>query len=159
MADTISQHQEIPSTVPSKDMNKTSFDQLELVEDASVHNSVPGKQSRAPELVRNMTPEIREKLENSLRKKIDLRLLPMIVLMYILNYLDRNNIAAARLAGLEKDLKMHGNQFQVRKFSFCGLLIISECLQDVCQHFVCGLLVDARYVSILIINNRVDPRR
>jgi hypothetical protein len=113
MADHITQHQETTSSVPSKDMNKTSFDQLELVEDVSVHNSVPGKQSRAPELVRNMTPEVREKLENSLRRKIDLRLLPMIVLMYILNYLDRNNIAAARLAGLETDLKMHGNQFQV----------------------------------------------
>lgn len=114
MADNITQPQEPISGIPTKDMNKASFDQLELVEEASFHNSVPDKQSRAPELIRNMTPELREKLENKLRRKIDLRLLPMIVLMYILNYLDRNNIAAARLAGLEKDLKMHGNQFQVR---------------------------------------------
>ncbi|KAN0096682.1 MFS general substrate transporter [Hyaloscypha variabilis] len=125
MADHITQHQETTSSVPSKDMNKTSFDQLELVEDVSVHNSVPGKQSRAPELVRNMTPEVREKLENSLRRKIDLRLLPMIVLMYILNYLDRNNIAAARLAGLETDLKMHGNQFQTSvSILFVGYLLM-----------------------------------
>ena len=117
MADNITQHREATSDASSKDMKKTSFDQLEVVEDASVHNSVPDKQSRAPELVRNMSPELRGKLENSLRRKIDLRLLPMIVLMYILNYLDRNNIAAARLAGLEKDLKMHGNQFQVRHHS------------------------------------------
>jgi hypothetical protein len=99
------------------DMSKTKFDQVELVEEASIHGSVPGKTSRAPELVRVMTSEYRRKLETSLRRKIDLRLMPMIVLMYILNYLDRNNIAAARLAGLEKDLKLHGNQFQVSRSS------------------------------------------
>lgn len=31
---------------------------------------------------------------------------------YILNYLDRNNIAAARLAGLEEELNLHGTQYQ-----------------------------------------------
>jgi len=118
MADKILHHQDTESSIPSKDMNKTTFDQLELVEDASVHGSVPDKSSRAPELVRNLSLELRQKLETSLRRKIDLRLMPMIVIMYILNYLDRNNIAAARLAGLEKDLNMHGNQFQVRMRCF-----------------------------------------
>ena len=43
----------------------------------------------APEFLRNMTPEERIAVEARLRRKIDLRLLPMIVLMYIMNYLDR----------------------------------------------------------------------
>jgi hypothetical protein len=128
MADNIGQHQDSSSIIQSKNMSKNSFDQVELVENGSVHHSVPEKQSRAPEFVRNMPPELRAKLETSLRRKIDLRLLPMIVLMYILNYLDRNNIAAARLAGLEKDLKLHGNQFQVRAFSFC--IIYNPLLQN-----------------------------
>jgi len=42
-----------------------------------------------PELVRNMTPEERAHREKLLVRKIDLRLLPMIILMYILNYIDR----------------------------------------------------------------------
>ena len=54
-----------------------------------------------PELVRNLAPEERARLERALVRKIDFRLLPMVILMYILNYLDRNNIAAARLAGLQ----------------------------------------------------------
>ena len=54
-----------------------------------------------PELVKDLSPEERQHLEAALVRKIDTRLLPMIILMYILNYLDRNNIAAARLAGLE----------------------------------------------------------
>lgn len=44
---------------------------------------------QAPELVLKMSPEERELAEKRLRRKIDARLMPMIVLMYILNYLDR----------------------------------------------------------------------
>lgn len=43
----------------------------------------------APEFIRNMSLEQRQSIENRLRKKIDFRLLPMIVLMYIMNYIDR----------------------------------------------------------------------
>ncbi|KAK9415374.1 putative Major facilitator superfamily (MFS) profile domain-containing protein [Seiridium unicorne] len=57
-----------------------------------------------PAIIAHLTPGERSELELRLRKKIDLRLLPMIILMYIMNYIDRNNIAAAKLANLEKDL-------------------------------------------------------
>jgi hypothetical protein len=66
-----------------------------------------------PPLLRDLSDEDRHKLDLKLRRKIDLRLLPMIVIMYILNYLDRNNIAAARLAGMPKDLNLKANEFQV----------------------------------------------
>ena len=42
-----------------------------------------------PEIIRNMSPEYRIEVENRLRRKIDTRLMPMIVLMYLMNYLDR----------------------------------------------------------------------
>ena len=54
-----------------------------------------------PELIKNLSTEERQHLETALVRKIDFRLLPMIIIMYIMNYLDRNNIAAARLAGLQ----------------------------------------------------------
>jgi hypothetical protein len=44
---------------------------------------------QAPEFIRNMTPEERHSAESRLKAKIDLRLMPMIILMYIMNYLDR----------------------------------------------------------------------
>jgi hypothetical protein len=68
-----------------------------------------------PPLVRRMSPDERRLAEARLRRKIDFRLLPMVVLMYILNYLDRNNIAAAALAGLKTDLKLTSVQFSVSK--------------------------------------------
>ena len=70
-----------------------------------------------PALVAAMTPERRVEAENHLRRKIDIRLMPMAVIMYIMNYLDRNNIAAARLGGLEKDLGLEGTEYQVCPFS------------------------------------------
>ena len=66
-----------------------------------------------PELVAAMSPERRVEAENQLRRKIDYRLMPMVVIMYIMNYLDRNNIAAARLGGLEEDLGLKGTEYQV----------------------------------------------
>lgn len=81
-----------------------------------VQSSPTGTVRRAtpPELVAAMSPERRAEAETALVRKIDIRLMPMIVLMYIMNYLDRNNIAAARLGALEEDLKLQGNEYAVR---------------------------------------------
>ena len=47
-------------------------------------------------------------IEKTLVRKIDLRILPVLVLIYILNYLDRNSITQARLYGLQKDAHVEG---------------------------------------------------
>lgn len=65
-----------------------------------------------PEALQNYTDEEIDELHRKVTRKVDLRLLPMLVLLYILNYLDRNNIASARLGGLEDDLNLQGNQYQ-----------------------------------------------
>ncbi|KAF4629961.1 hypothetical protein G7Y89_g8185 [Cudoniella acicularis] len=87
--------------------------------------TTPSRVFEAPEFIRNMTPEQRLKVENSLRRKIDMRLMPMIVLMYIMNYLDRNNIAAAKLAGIVEDLNLKGAEFQTSvSILFVGYLLM-----------------------------------
>lgn len=48
-----------------------------------------------------------------LLRKVDFRLLPLLALMYLLNFLDRSNLAQARLGSLEKDLNMKGNDFNL----------------------------------------------
>ncbi|KAF9452505.1 MFS general substrate transporter [Macrolepiota fuliginosa MF-IS2] len=55
-------------------------------------------------------PEERKRLEKKFLLKLDLRMSIMIVI-YILNYIDRNNAGAARLRGFEADLNLHGQQF------------------------------------------------
>ncbi|KAF9462596.1 MFS general substrate transporter [Collybia nuda] len=54
--------------------------------------------------------EARNEIENSLLRKVDRRM-SILILIYILNYIDRNNVAAARLRGFEEDLRLEGTQF------------------------------------------------
>lgn len=83
------------------------------------------RKREAPPLVKHLTAEERHGLELALVRKIDSRLLPMIVLMYIMNYLDRNNIAAARLAGLEDELHLTSTQYLTcLSILFVGYLIM-----------------------------------
>ncbi|KAF1844242.1 pantothenate transporter liz1 [Cucurbitaria berberidis CBS 394.84] len=78
-----------------------------------------------PPLVAAMTPEQRIEAETKMRQKIDTRLLPMIILMYIMNYLDRNNIAAVRLAGLQDELNLSSVQYQTTvSILFVGYIIM-----------------------------------
>lgn len=55
--------------------------------------------------------EERKKMERKLKWKLDLTILPLMILMYILNYLDRNNMGAAKLGTIEKDLSMSDSQY------------------------------------------------
>lgn len=78
-----------------------------------------------PEILHQYTKEERDVLEEKLKRKIDIRLMPAIILMYILNYIDRNNIAAARLAGLTQDLKLKDVEFQTAvSILFVGYLLM-----------------------------------
>jgi fucose permease len=52
------------------------------------------------------------KHEKALVRKIDLRIFPVLILFFILNFIDRNNFANARLKGLEKDLHLSDVQYQ-----------------------------------------------
>lgn len=63
--------------------------------------------------------------EKKLRRKIDLLIMPMVVLVYLMNYIDRNNYAAARLQGLEEDLNLTPSQYQTGKR--CSLIGSYSC--------------------------------
>ncbi|KAJ6164628.1 hypothetical protein N7470_003300 [Penicillium chermesinum] len=53
--------------------------------------------------IAGLTPE--EKIiEKKLRRRIDTLIMPLVVLVYLLNYIDRNNYASAKLQGLTEDL-------------------------------------------------------
>ncbi|KAH8667010.1 major facilitator superfamily domain-containing protein [Xylariales sp. PMI_506] len=80
---------------------------------------------RTPQWIQDLPAEELAARERKLRNKIDLRLMPLIVLMYILNYLDRNNIAAAGLSGINADLSLRGDQFNTCvSILFVGYLIM-----------------------------------
>lgn len=88
-------------------------EQLDDVENgASVK---PVRTLEAPPLVACLTADERRQKERAMVRKIDFRLLPPVIIMYILNYLDRNNIATARLSGkvgLQVSLGMTDSQYE-----------------------------------------------
>ncbi|KAL8800450.1 MAG: hypothetical protein Q9182_005162 [Xanthomendoza sp. 2 TL-2023] len=49
--------------------------------------------------------------DRALLRKLDLKLLPALTLLYLLSFLDRSNVANARVEGLVDDLHMTGNQY------------------------------------------------
>lgn len=57
-----------------------------------------------------MDPARRLVVEKSLKRKLDARC-SLFVAIYIMNYLDRNNMAAARLKGLQEDLQLSNTEY------------------------------------------------
>ncbi|KAF9775266.1 hypothetical protein IL306_006633 [Fusarium sp. DS 682] len=63
--------------------------------------------------------------EIALVRKLDWWIMPILWLMYWLNYLDRNAIALARLNTIEKDLNLTGSQYQTCvSILFAGYVIV-----------------------------------
>lgn len=58
------------------------------------------------------TPQHRDRTSKLLRK-VDLHLLPLLIVMYLLNFLDRSNLAQARQGTLERDLGMKGTDYNL----------------------------------------------
>ncbi|KAI1374743.1 putative MFS transporter [Hypoxylon crocopeplum] len=71
------------------------------------------------------TSEWHRGMTKKVMRKVDLHLLPMLVLMYMLNFLDRNNLSQARLGTLEEDLNMSGTDFNLAtSILFVGYLLM-----------------------------------
>lgn len=50
--------------------------------------------------------------EKALVRRMDIRILPTLIILFILNFIDRNNFANARLKGLEADLRLTDVEYQ-----------------------------------------------
>jgi hypothetical protein len=80
--------------------------------------------------------------EKKVRRKMDLRLLPMLALLYLLSFLDRGNIGNAKIEGLADDLHMTGPQYNwcltVFFFTYCAFEVPSNlmCVPLPLKHFL-----------------------
>lgn len=66
--------------------------------------------SRYP-LLRDMSQSELDVLNKRVRRRMDIRLLPILTLCLIINYLDRSNVTNARIAGMQKDMHMNDVQW------------------------------------------------
>ncbi|EGG10267.1 uncharacterized protein MELLADRAFT_33964, partial [Melampsora larici-populina 98AG31] len=63
-------------------------------------------------------------LRRKVLRKIDLRTIPCVMLLYLACFVDRSNIGNAKVAGLERDLHLKGIQFNIALSAFTITYII-----------------------------------
>jgi hypothetical protein len=70
-------------------------------------------------LVEDRASLIGQAEDKALMRKVDLHVIPPLFVLFLLAFLDRVNIGNARIQGLEKELNMKGNDYNIALFIFC----------------------------------------
>ncbi|KAM0270628.1 hypothetical protein ACHAQH_009371 [Verticillium albo-atrum] len=91
---------------------------------------------------------IDEQAEKSLLRKLDRWIVPPVMLLYLLSFLDRVNIGNARLYGLEEDLGLEGNQFQIA----VSVLFVTYILSETPSNLVIKYFTPSRYLAFLTVS-------
>jgi len=80
-------------------------------------------------------------------RKVDFRLIPVLAVLYLLAFLDRSNIANARVAGMNAELELTGSQYNMALTVFFFPYAIFEVPSNV----VLKLMRPSIWISILMV--------
>jgi MFS family permease len=96
--------------------------------DITLVETVPGQDGYLQNfpLLADKTPEERQLIEKQLKRKLDFVFLPVMTIMLLMGYLDRINVANARLAGMQDDLGMSDTMWSAGISLFYVGYIISQ---------------------------------
>ena len=86
-----------PEKPSSSAFENVAESSLEAVDEKRPHEDVP--------------PTYSVEMENRILRKMDLRIIPMLAVLYLLAFLDRGNVGNAKIEGLLEDLNMTGPQY------------------------------------------------
>ncbi|WEW59344.1 hypothetical protein PRK78_004814 [Emydomyces testavorans] len=79
-------------------------------------------------------------------RKIDYRLIPLLAVLYLLAFIDRGNIANAKIAGMEKDLNLQGSQYNVA----LTLFFVPYGLFEVPSNIILKILRPSVWIAIMM---------
>jgi hypothetical protein len=116
----MSDEKQQPSSVSVTSEPTTVNVEKEVTADAPATPTTPIK----PEI--SEFSNIDHDLSKRVTRKIDIRLVPMLGLMYLIAFLDRTNIANAKLNGFEKDLGMPDNGYNTALWVFFLSFVLLE---------------------------------
>ncbi|SCO91032.1 related to putative tartrate transporter [Fusarium oxysporum] len=85
--------------------------------------------------------------ERAILRKLDYRIIPMVMWVYLMNMMDRVNIGNARLFRMEEDLGLTGNEFQLS----VSVLFVTYCLFESPSNLIIKKLKPAYYLAGLTI--------
>lgn len=66
----------------------------------------------------NLQPPFDKVAERKLLRKVDIRVLPVLWILYLVNFIDRANIGNAKIQGMEKELDLYGQRFNIAVWVF-----------------------------------------
>ncbi|KAL4899066.1 hypothetical protein BDW74DRAFT_184068 [Aspergillus multicolor] len=98
-------------------------------------------------IVQSWTPEERADKERKFVRKIDFRMLPILMVMYVMNYVDRNALPQARVQGLEEDLNLSGYQYNI----VLSVTFIGYILMQVPSNMLLSLTRPSIYLSVCMV--------
>ncbi|OMP86159.1 putative transporter [Diplodia seriata] len=79
-----------------------------------------------PECLVTLGPDELRRLERSLVRRLDFTLLPVVLLLFLLNIIDRNNIASAKIVGITETLNLTNNQYNTCLLLFYVGYVITQ---------------------------------
>lgn len=85
-------------------------------------------------------------LDGQITRKIDIRLVPVLLVMFMLAYLDRSNLGNAKIQGLEHDLHMKGRDYNVASLIFYVSYIVFE----VPSNLILAKVAPSTWLSVLL---------
>ncbi|CAK7199872.1 hypothetical protein SEUCBS139899_002558 [Sporothrix eucalyptigena] len=97
---------QVDMTPAKEDIKMTADDAVSSAE-GQVHTAY----DCMPQSLVGLSDNEREQLNKKLVRKLDYAILPIVGVLYILNYIDRQNLGAAKLQGITTDLKITTTQF------------------------------------------------
>ncbi|KAM0549433.1 hypothetical protein ACHAPJ_009419 [Fusarium lateritium] len=83
--------------------------------------------------------------EKALLRKLDMWIVPPVMLLYLLSFLDRVNIGNARLYGMEEDLGLVGDQYQLA----VSVLFVTYILSELPSNLVIKRFTPSRWIAFL----------
>ncbi|KAK1959841.1 major facilitator superfamily transporter [Colletotrichum sublineola] len=86
--------------------------------------------------------------EKKIVRKLDMHIIPLVMLLYLFSFLDRVNIGNARLYNLESDLNLQGNQFQV----VVSILFVTYIVFEVPSNLVLKLFTPCRWIAFITVS-------
>lgn len=91
------------------------------------------------------SPDIDLAAEQRVIRKLDRWIVPPVMLLYLLSFLDRVNIGNARLYGLERDLGLQGDQYQTA----VSILFVTYVLSELPSNLVIKKLRPSRWIAFI----------
>lgn len=95
-----------------------------------------------PDSLRSLSEDEIRDLEKKLVRKLDIRIMPIVIIMFLLNIIGRNGLTNAKLDTLNKDLSLNSHQYQTALM----LLYVGYLLFQVPSNMVIGYTRPSLYL-------------